>query len=376
MCHAAAAAPYQPAADTEVLERLPNQAGSRRELRELRRQVAEHPTDLRLALDLAGRYIELARADSDPRYNGYAEAVLNPWLSAENPPPEALVLRASLRQNRHEFSSAMDDLSAALGRQPRLAQAWLTLAVIFEVQGRYDDALRSCVPVSRLSPALVSAVCVNSALSLSGDAGPAYGRLDAALRRLSAADQEVLWAHTTAAEIAERLARHDEAERHYQRSRDLGIRNVYLLAAYSDFLLDRGRHRDVVDLLRHEIRADPLLLRLALAERGLDLPEATVHREALAARFAASRLRGDSTHRADEARFALHLMDEPTRALALATENWSLQREPRDARILLEAALAAGTPQAAGPVLEFVRRAHLEDARLAALIDRIERAVR
>jgi hypothetical protein len=59
-------------------------------------------------------------------------------------------------------------------------------------------------------------------------------------------------------------------------------------------------------------------------------------------RFAATRLRGDTTHRAEEARYALQLRRDTSAALALAQANYEVQREPRDARILLEAALAAG----------------------------------
>ena len=39
--------------------------------------------------------------------------------------------------------------------------------------------------------------------------------------------------------------------------------------------------------------------------------------------------------------FALHLEHDPQSALDLAQRNWQLQRAPWDARVLLEAALAA-----------------------------------
>jgi len=62
---------------------------------------------------------------------------------------------------------------------------------------------------------------------------------------------------------------------------------------------------------------------------------------ALKARFDAARLRGDSVHRREEARLALRLLKQPPRALQLARANWRVQKEPADARILLEAARAA-----------------------------------
>ena len=45
--------------------------------------------------------------------------------------------------------------------------------------------------------------------------------------------------------------------------------------------------------------------------------------------------------------FALYLIDEPQRALTLALDNWAVQREAIDARLVLEAAQAAGEPAAA-----------------------------
>ena len=63
--------------------------------------------------------------------------------------------------------------------------------------------------------------------------------------------------------------------------------------------------------------------------------------EQLRDRFEASRLRGDRVHLREEARFTLHLLNDPKAALKLAQENWQVQKEPADVRILLEAALAA-----------------------------------
>lgn len=86
-------------------------------------------------------------------------------------------------------------------------------------------------------------------------------------------------------------------------------------------------------------------------------------------------MRGDSSHQGDEARFMLHLLNNPGQALELAQMNWTVQREPRDARILLEAALASGKVKVeAKPTLEFLAQSRLQDARLQALIDQLKGA--
>jgi len=90
---------------------------------------------------------------------------------------------------------------------------------------------------------------------------------------------------------------------------------------------------------------------------------------ALEARFAASRMRGDAVHRREEARFTLHLIGRPQDALRLALENWEVQREAWDARLVLEAALASGEPKSAAGVVAWLRDKRLEDPRIAALVD-------
>lgn len=369
MTNVAAGQPYLPKDDAEVLEHLPARGENWQEIKGLRRQVADAPNDLQAALQLVRRYIELGRAESDPRYYGYAEAALAPWLTAPKPSAEVLTLRATLYQNRHEFAPALDYLNQALAQQPRLAQAWLTRAAIQEVQGLYPAALNSCLPLLKLAAPLTAQVCINSVLSLSGQIDSAYRQLQQALQSAgNEAPQDRQWALTTLAEIAERQGNYQAAERHYRQALELKQRNGYLLATYADFLLAQKRHEEVMALLRDDTRVDGLLLRLTIAERQLGTATAEDHAEALKARFAASRLRGDTSHQGDEARFLLHVLHQPEPALAVAQANWAVQREPRDALILLEAALACQkSRQDMQTVLTVLARSGLQDVRLQAL---------
>lgn len=368
------AQPYLPKTDDEILEVLPARGESWLEVRYLRKQVAAQPNDVEPALALVRRYIELGRAESDPRYFGYAEAALTPWLAVAQPSADVLTLRATLFQNRHEFSSALAYLNQALAHQPRLAQAWLTRAAILEVQGEYAAAFNSCLPMLKLAEPLIGQVCLNSTLSVSGQLDTAYRQLAQAVQVAENAEpQDKQWALTTLAEMAERIGKADAAEQYYQQALQLTRRNGYLLATYADYLLEQKRYPEVVALLGNETRADGLLLRLTLAEQALQLPTANRHIDALTARFAASRLRGDTSHQGDEARFLLHVLHQPEPALALAQANWAAQREPRDARILLEAALASGKiQQALQPLLAFLAQSKLQDARLQILLEQIK----
>lgn len=360
---------YVPKGDDVILERLPVATGERKRLRELRSQANKNLGDYKLALTLARDYIALGRANSDPRYYGYAEALLTPWLDAQNGQPDALVLRATILQNRHDFQAALSDLKAALKLNPRLPQAWLTLAAVYEVQGDYPSALRSCLALARFSASLTATICLNSAVSLSGQAQTSYQQLALAVDSVQGNQEELTWAYTLLAELAERLNRVQEADNWYQKAIAQNYRSVYMLASYADFLLDHNRPDEVIELLQGETRADILLLRLTLAEQQRPHKDFNQHAELINDRIAAAKARGDTVHQGDEARFSLYVLKDAETALKLATSNWAVQKEPRDARILLEAALAANKLDAALRVLKFMEQTRLEDARLTPLLE-------
>lgn len=375
---AAIGAPYKPTDGAQPLERLPT-AGNQnlRELRRLHEELSREPANLALALRVASQDIQAARSDSDPRYNGYAEAALGPWLSLPKPPGSVLLLRATLRQATHDFVGAKEDLDRVLSVDPRNVQARLTRATVLQVEGRYDEAGADCRSLALLAAPLVTTTCIAGINALHGRAK--FGRevLQAAIDRAPEESVEVrLWALTLLGEMEARTGQVTLAEGHFRQALSLGLRDTYLMAAYSDFLLDNGRPAEVQSLLKDEIRVDPLLLRLALAEQQIGAPALSRHVTDLSERFSTSRLRGDLSHQREEARFTLHLLKRALEAMRLATANWAVQREPADTRLLLGAALSAGEPQGARSALDWLAASQLEDNRIQALASQLAALLR
>lgn len=361
------AEPFRPQDPALVLEKLPFKPGDPqlRELRDLRMTLAANPNDLSAAKRLARRYYEMVSAEGDPRYVGYAQAALTPWWSLPEPPVDVLVLRASLEQYRHDFVAALADLKAAVTRDPGNAEAWSLSSTIHMVQGNYQEARNDCVSLRGLTSDLIGVGCSAMLDALVGKARSAHAELQAALDRArDATPAQRLWVLTRLGEMATRYGDYAAAEAHFKDALSIGITDGYLLAAYADLLLDQNRPREVLALLKGMNRSDLLLLRIALAEHSLGLPEQAKSRTELASRFEAAAMRGDKVHQVEEARFRLHLLGEKEKSLALAEENWTVQKETRDARILLETAIAAKKAVAAAPVLAWLQETRMEDVTL------------
>lgn len=371
----AVAAPFVPSSDSAVLEQLPFRPGDplARELKQLRAEWQRNPRDPEAAVRLARRYYDQVGEDGDPRYLGYAQAALAPWWTMENPPAEVLVMRASLRQFLHDFSGAVQDLDRVLQRDPNHEQARSLRATIHIVQARYAQARADCEELHGVATELIAMGCEAMVDGLTGKAASAYDRLAATYDASdSASPAQRLWVLIRLAELAQRLGRNEVAEARFKQALALGISDTFLLAAYADFLLDRNRPRETIDLLKDKIRSDTLLLRLVFAERAAKAPNAADRQATLAARFRAAQLRGDTVHQQEEARFALQVQNDPQKALALSQENWTVQREPRDARIFMESAIAAKDASAAGPVLQWMAENGIEDRYLISLAQQLK----
>jgi tetratricopeptide (TPR) repeat protein len=354
------AGPYLPSSDGAVLAELP--AGTRYADVSARRLAR---TRVDVAIPLAQFYFQQSRLSGDLRYLGYAEAVLAPWAKQSSPTPDVLVLQATLQQSRHEFAASLATLDRALAVRPKDPQALLIRATVLRVLGRYSEAGAACEQFSALVDPRLGALCIQSLRGLNGHLESGYS----ALMQVSPQgwlNSEKSWLYSELGEMAVRLGRDADAERWFEQDLKLAPTDVYVRAAYADLLLRQSRPGDVLILLQGQESFEPLLLRIAIAQRRLRDPQQTQSMARLQAAFAAEEQRGEAVHRREQARFLLEVEDEPKLSLAAALENWKVQREPDDVLVLVNAARAAGMPAAAEPALEFVRTEGLRDVRVNA----------
>jgi len=363
----AAAVPAVPASDDVVLERLPEARDPPiLALKRSRALLRAAPQDLRIATAHARRAIDAARATGDPRYLGQAQAALAPWWSAADAPAPALLLRATIKQSQHDFDGALADLDRLLERAPADVQARLTRATVLGVVGRHDGARADCERLAGAVPPLVAIACSASIDGVTSRAAAAEAALVTALARDAGSPAVRVWALTIAGEIAARRGDVAGAEARFRDALALDPADAYLLGAFADLMIDAGRAAEAVRLLDPHRRHDALLLRLVIAQARLGaLPgRHAADRAELAARFEATRRRGDTVHRREEARYALALEGDAARAVGLARANFAVQKEPSDLRVLVEAARAADDARALATAQEWLASTGLRDARL------------
>ena len=370
-----AAAPYTPDDGSKVLATIP---ASARHTSTATRQKASERLDV--ALPLAKLYIQEARSSGDLRFLGYAEATLAPWIKPDpgrpaSPgargdarSPDALVLQATIQQSRHDFAGALDTLRQALVLRPEDPQAWLTSATVLRVLGRFDEARDACKRLSLSVGAAAMELCSRPVDALSGSLAASYERVRDVSSQGMAPDERA-WRDSELGEMAVRLGRDAEAEHWFKNGLQFSPDDFYIRAAYADLLLSQRRAREALVLLRGRESLEPLLLRVALAQKDLREPGLAESRTRLAAAFASEAQRGEAIHRREQARFLLDVTGDARAALQAALANWQVQHEVDDVLVLIRAAQVAGEASAAAPAMQFVRQHNLEDVRIAAAME-------
>ncbi|MEX2473658.1 hypothetical protein [Marinobacter sp.] len=323
------------------------------------------PADANKAADQIQTYLIQARTQGDPRYLGYARALLDRWPE-QRMTDRLVILNASLNQSLHQFEPAREQLTDVINQstdREQVIQAHLTLANLELVQGRYAPAREHCEQLFSALPGLIATSCQAQVDARTGSAQTAYKSLLARTQRSSTSDTVSLsWAEGTLADIAAQLGR-PEAEQHWRRVLTLTPDDLYARAQLSDWLLEQGDARAVINLTDGYEQVDSLAVIRAIALKRLEHVDAAPLADRLEERFNEARWRGNLLHQRDLARYALDIEGNTDTALTYARANWQDQREPLDTRLLLRAAKAASEDSIIADVRAWLNGHNQQDAR-------------
>lgn len=369
------AEPYIPTDDSEVLETLPRSLISgRNEMRELRQQLAAEPSNAELASKVAGRYLQMGNVEGDPRFYGYARAAIEHWWEASDAPPVILAQRAKLKEKDHNYNAALADLELLIQQQPQNVQAWTDRGNIYRVQGKYGQAKSTSDTMAEFAGSAQTLLSRLPIMAVTGEAEAAYSEIAKIRPAIEERFPDLApWMITIQANAATALGKTKQAEQHLQAGLELAPGNKNLLRNYADLLLDGERNQEVISLLKDHTSDNGVLLRAAIAAKHAGKEkQAAQWKTQLENRFEELRLRGSQPHGRFESRYELELNDNPQRALEIALANWQQQKEARDTRNVLEAAVVAADPAAAQRVIEFLRKHQTQDVVLEKLTQKLE----
>ena len=350
----ASAAPYTPASDDQILVRLSPAEQA------MGQPVS--PESEAMAIRQAREYIDYARHREDSRFLGYARATLTSWSVSPSSPAIALML-AEVEQRQHHFSSARERLHLLLEQRPEQGQAWLMLANLERVQGRFEEARNACRQAATTLPPTTVVICQSSIQAMTGQQEKAAQTLQRlANSGLAAPGQEQRWLHTLLAELAIQQGHPDKAHQHLRTALQLAHGDPYLVYLQSDLWLMQGKHDKVIKALTPWQDRENALLRLSIAGQQLQHPNADRWQKAYQARLDAARQSGRNIHLREQARFQLQVTGETDAALQTARANWETQRELSDLRLLLASAAAGDDERNYQLARDFIVRHGISDA--------------
>jgi tetratricopeptide (TPR) repeat protein len=305
----------------------------------------------RAAID-AEAFLRLARTTRDARYFGRAEALVEPWIARQDATPRLLVAAADLAQQRHDFANARQLLDRAISADPGDGGARMQRANVALLLGDYEAARRDCLAVLQSGATFPGTVCLASTMT-----GP--GSLQRARRLLTplddagpAAPDIARWLLLTESDLALRDGDARAARDYLARAHALDPDHEETRARLAELLIEQGDAAGALTLARGSTVSAALLVRRIRAAAGIDAGEAASARRELDALLAVGRLRGTTPHLREEGELALFVDRDAARALALARQNFALQKDTPDVRLLLGAAVAAGDK----PTLAELRR--------------------
>jgi uncharacterized protein (TIGR02996 family) len=376
------ATPITPQRDDEVIEVLPaagtGTSGARAEERRARQQLAKNPRDAALALGIARRELARAHELGDPRYAGMAMAAIGGWDHGNDDdattPADVLLMRATVQQYLHEFDAAASTLQRLLARRDASPQpqAWLTLATVRRVQGRYADSDAACRQVAAAGASLHGAACLAENAALRGEFDRARTALNGLLGTPRLAGGTRAWLLTTLAELEQRAGHGDASDAAFRGALQAAPNDAYARLAYADLLIEQQRPAQASRALTSAVRSDAVLLRLAIAGVQSGAPQAAADAAEMRERIALANERPDAQrfHGREQAMFALWVERDPERALALARGDVALQREPLDLLVYAQAARQSEQGSACREVQRLLDEIGLHDERVSALLGR------
>ena len=370
---------FEPAATAVVLPvSVHAGGGSATSVRELDKAWRANPRDLPSAMAYARAVFIVGLSEGDLRWYGSAKAAMAPWWSSTDLPAEAWFVRGLIKQGFHEFNAGLQDINQAIALEPGRAEFWSWRFALHLLLADMGAARQDANEMEKLFGREEAQVYRAVWMYRSGQALAAVGTLKASVRLprfQDAFSQDWLGFHLGE---AHRVAGQSEAAVAVWSARLKASPGSHLLRlSLADVLNQQGRHAQAktVAMAKQSTSAlsDALLMQALLASRGLKEADEKRLATLMDARLKSQALRQEALIERPKLIYQITYGQDMAAGLALSVQNWELQKEPPDAVLFAQAALALGRSREAEPVVKWAEQTAYTDPPLARLLEQLKK---
>ena len=369
---------FLPEASTVVLpssvHTLMGKSGS---LRTLDKAWRANPEDLQIALAYARQVFNLGSSEGDLRWYGSAKAALKPWWQANDLPADGFFLRGLVKQGFHEFDGGLRDINQAIALDPNHAEYWSWRFSLHLMQANMDAAKQDAHEMQKLFGSEEANIYQAVLLYRTGQPLPALKLLDESIRSSGHQDAaSQIWIGFHLGEAYRVANQPDKSLTLWRRLLKAYPQSHLLRLSLADLLNQKKKYEEAkavatANSLTSSNLTDALLMQALIASRGLNATDEASLASQMAARLQTQSLRQELLIERPRLIYQIAYGNDLASGLALSIDNWRLQKEPSDAVLFLQAALALNQANAAEPVVRWATSTKYSDPQLSPLIDAI-----
>ncbi len=288
-------------------------------------------------------------------------------------PSRAGISAADEAQSRHDFAAASAELDRLLAADPRDLEARLMRANLRLLAGEFAESRRDCRAALEIGQLHAGTVCTAAAQTGPGSVARARDLLAALGDDRSASLELRRWRLLTEADLAARAGDTGAAMDQLERAYALDPSHEEARTQLAELVLEQG---DAARALALALAPEPSPARLVIQLRAalaLDDSRVAQWRRDLDDQLDQDRRRGNPPHLREESQIALQVDRDASTALALAQGNFVTQKDTRDLRVLVAAALAAADPHALDAIRSWLSTTGFEDRAVARQLGDTER---
>lgn len=359
-------------------------AGRLAPLRAIDKAWRAQPRDLETSLAYARAVFTLGLNEGDLRWYGSAKAALTPWWSADDLPAEAYFLRGLVKQGFHEFEAGLQDINRAIALAPGRTELWSWRFALHLLLADMDAARQVVEEMTRRFGAQEAQVYRAVLLYRTGQPWPAVDLLSRAIRAENFQDASSQdWLSFHLGEAHRVAGQPEQALAVWSRRLKASPQSHLIRLSLAELLNQQGQYRQAKNTATANTASgattaasspmtDALLMQALLASRGLKDADETRWASQLEARFQSQAQRQESLIERPKLIYQIAYGRDLKAGLALSMANWQLQKEPPDALLFVQAALALGQARAAEPVVLWAEKTGYTDPQLTPLLARLQ----